>query len=449
MMHTGLHDILFSESQPETFLKHLLSILQAEADLSAIKASPSLLKVLIIDINEARAEIIAQLLHATGYKAETFTTGLDAFTLFLKGAYIPRIILVDQEHLPDPLFLQRLVQRTLQLYGFKVPLLRLVSPAIPDTPLLPRQTSQSLPEIAPIEASPTTTIEQLQREKINLTGKSTGRYQIVTLLGNGLQGNVYQAYDRLREQEIALKAMQVSSMPYALARTSEEDVNLFQQEVELLSSLDHPHIQIPLNTGRSYISGASFVFKTMPYYPERSLALWLSRRTHKTFSPHEIVPLIVQLADALQHAHNHQILFQNFKLSNLLIRNQTDDIRKLDSVLSDFPVTQDGSFFSKTLDAFPYMAPERWHGQALAASDQYALACIAYELLAGRPPFQGQSEYTMRFLHLNMRPQPPIASNTTMPLAINRVILQGMAKRPEERFSSISAFASALQRYCS
>ena len=264
-----------------------------------------------------------------------------------------------------------------------------------------------------------------------------------------MQGSVYHAYDRLREQEVALKAMQVSSMPYSIVRTSNEDVNLFQQEFELLGMLDHPHILVPLNTSRSYISGSSFVFKTKPYYPERSLALWLSRRAHKTFSPQEIVPLIVQLADALQYAHSHRILFQNFKLSNLLIHDQNDDIRKLHVLLSDFPVTQDGSFFSKTPDAFPYMAPERWQGQALPASDQYALACIAYELLTGRPPFQGQSEYTMRFLHLNMRPQAPVAFSSTLPPAINHVLLQGMAKRPEDRFPTVMAFANALQRYCS
>jgi hypothetical protein len=459
MMHTGSYDILFSESQPEIFLKNLLAVLQAETNLSAVKASPSLLKILVIDINEVRADSIAQLMHAAGYKSATFTTALAAFTLFLKGGYIPRAIVLDQEHLPDPLFLQRLIQRTMQLYGFKVPLLRLAPDPISSPPLRQpsqllngsfRQPSQPLQELVSAELQQRTGgIEQIEREKIVLTGQSTGRYQIDTLLGGGLQGSVYQAYDRLREQEVALKAMQVSTMPYSVVRTANEDVNLFQQEFELLGMLDHPHILVPLNTSRSYISGSSFVFKTMPYYSERSLGLWLSRRAHKTFTSQEIVPLIVQLANALQCAHDHHILFQNFKLSNILIRGQTDDIRKLHVILTDFPVTQDGSFFSKTSDAFSYMAPERWQGQALPASDQYALACMAYELLAGRPPFQGQSEFTMRFLHLNMRPQAPVTFSSSLPPAINHVLLQGMAKRPEDRFPTVMAFANALQRYCS
>jgi hypothetical protein len=448
MMDTGSYAILFSESQPEIFLKNLLAVLQAETNLSTIKVSPALLKILVIDINEVRADSIAQLIHAAGYRSTTFTTALDAFTLFLKGSYIPRAIVLDQEHLPDSLFLQRLIQRTMQLYGFKVPLLRLAPDPISNAPF--RQPSQPLQELVPVELQQRTgSIEQIEREKIVLTGQSTGRYQIDTLLGRGLQGSVYQAYDRLREQEVALKAMQVGTMPYSVVRTSSEDVNLFQQEFELLGMLDHPHILVPLNTSRSYISGSSFVFKTMPYYSERSLGLWLSRRAHKTFTSQEIVPLIVQLANALQCAHDHHILFQNFKLSNILIRGQTDDIRKLHVILTDFPVTQDGSFFSKTSDAFSYMAPERWQGQALPASDQYALACMAYELLAGRPPFQGQSEFTMRFLHLNMRPQSPVTFSSALPPAINHVLLQGMAKRPEDRFPSVMAFANALQRYCS
>ena len=252
----------------------------------------------------------------------------------------------------------------------------------------------------------------------------------------------------MREQDVAFKAMQVSIIPYFVIRVSSEDANLFEQEYKLLAQLKHEHILVPLNTGRSYISGSSFVFKTMPYYPERSLALWLSQNKQKEFVPQEIVPLILQLAGALQCAHDHQIVYQNFKMSNLLISKQSSDIRKLHLMLSDFSITQDGSFFSNAPEALPYVAPERWNGQSLPASDQYGLAAITYELLVGRPPFQGGSEYAMRFLHLNMQPQLLTTFRPTLLPAVNHVLLRALAKRPEDRFPTVTAFAKALQRYC-
>ncbi len=447
MLYSGPYDIFFSEGQPETFLLQLLAVLQAETNPPEFKAPPSSLKVLIIDANTVRADSIAMLINASGYRAINVATALDAFTLFLKGSYIPQAIILNLEQLSNPLFLQRLLQRITQMYGLKVPLIRLTYDTTSEN--MSRRPSQPLYDLSSPEHPPQTgTIEQIEREKIILTGQSTGRYQINTLLGGGLQGNVYQAYDRLREQEIAFKAMQVNTMPYAVIRVSAEDVNVFQQEFDLLGKFNHAHIMAPLNVGRSYISGSPFVFKTMTYCPERSLALWLSRREQKAFSAQEIVPLIVQLADALQYAHGHGVLYQNFKLSNLLIRNQSDNIRKLQVMLSDFPITQDGSFFSRTSDAFPYMAPERWQGKALPASDQYGLAVLAYELLTGHPPFQGPSEYAMRLLHLTMRPQMPVAFSSVLPPAINHVLLQGLAKRPEDRFPNVAAFANALQRYC-
>ena len=448
------YNISYSDGQPEIFLAQLLTVLQAEKSRPEIASvAHSALKVLIIDANIVQADTVASLVNAAGYTTVTAINALEAFTLFLKGSYIPLAIVLGQMRVPDPLFLQRLLQQTMQKYQLKTPVVRLIrEPTNIDVFRHPSQSlrhlSQPLPQFSPADhPSQTGNIEQIAREKIILTGQTTGRYQLNTLLGGGLQGNVYLAYDRLREQEIAFKAMQVSMMPYFVIRVSTEDANLFEQEYELLVKLKHEHILVPLNTGRSYISGSSFVFKTMPYYPERSLALWLSQRVQKEFTPQEIVPLIVQLADALQCAHDHKIMYQNFKLSNLLISNQSNDIRKLHLMISDFPIMQDGSFFSNAPEALPYMAPERWNGQALPASDQYGLAVIVYELLVGRAPFQGGSEYAMRFLHLNMQPQLPTTFRPTLPPVVNHVLLRALAKRPEDRFPTVAAFAKALQRY--
>lgn len=453
------HEFSFAADQPETMLKPLLALLQSDTqhNRAATPRSAYLLEaqsVLIIDADRMLTTVIAQALYGAGYRSLSVETELEAFTLFLKGVYIPQAVLLGHKHKINQLFLQRLLQQSAQKYGRKVPVIRLHATenmaATPSTSASPRITSQPLLP-APIQqpGAQMSGIEQLEREKMSLEGLDIGRYHLEALLGGGLQGNVYRTYDRLREREMALKAVHVNSLPYAIARVSEEEANLFQQEIDLLRTLDHPHIQAPLNAARSYISGSPFIYKTMPFYPERSLAQWLTpQRRQNPFLPRDVIPVVLQLADALHYLHEHQILYQNFKLTNLLIREAGKDLHHLHLLFTDFAITQDGSFFSRTHEAYPYMAPERWHGQALPASDQYGLAAIVYELLTGRPPFQGVSEYALKFLHMNMQPQPPSAFNTALTPAIDHVVLRALAKRPDDRFPTVEAFAQTLQRYC-
>ena len=87
-----------------------------------------------------------------------------------------------------------------------------------------------------------------------------------------------------------------------------------------------------------------------------------------------------------------------------------------------------------------YMAPEQWTGQAVFASDQYALAIMAYELLTGKLPFQG-TRINLMYAHLHMNPQPPGKINPLLPSAVDMVLLRALAKQPEARFSSMAAFA--------
>ena len=166
------------------------------------------------------------------------------------------------------------------------------------------------------------------------------------------------------------------------------------------------------------------------------------------FALREVGHVVAQLADALQFAHDRQVTFQNFKLTNLLVRQPVQSMLHLHLSLTDFAVPQDGSFFSHTPEAFPYMAPERWYGCALPVSDQYALAVIAYELLTGRSPFQGSTGHIMKLLHTSRQPQLPSAYNPTLPAMVDHVLLRALAKRPEDRFASVALFAKSFLMYC-
>ena len=91
------------------------------------------------------------------------------------------------------------------------------------------------------------------------------------------------------------------------------------------------------------------------------------------------------------------------------------------------------------------MAPEQWSGDAVPASDQYALAIMSYLLLTGRLPFKGRPEQIM-FRHLTVSPRPPSELNSRLSPAIDAVILRALAKNSEERFPTIKSFALALQQ---
>lgn len=285
-----------------------------------------------------------------------------------------------------------------------------------------------------------------QVEKISLDNLSIGRYQLKSVIGGNPIGDVYLTYDRLREQDIALKTIQTNMIPFHLMEGLEEDYNLFQQEIDLLQQIEHPHISRVMSIGKSYISGFPFIYKTMPHYAEGSLASWLVQFAGRLFPPAEVARVILQMADAVQFLHNRGMLYQNFKQTNILVVNETRSMRDLHIVLSDLPFVQDVINLPKTPESYRYFAPEQWENEAFTSSDQYGLAVIAYELLTGRAPFQGNSDTIMRRMHLTMPVPAPSSFNPQIYPMIDRVMLRALSKRPEERFESVTAFASVLEQ---
>src|SRR5437764_2216405 len=187
----------------------------------------------------------------------------------------------------------------------------------------------------------------------------------------------------------------------------------------------------------------------MPFRPEGSFASWLQQRSSSgLLSPRDVACFINQAAEALHYAHDNQIIHQDVKPSNFLIRTNKENPNRPDLLLSDFGIAKLSSAtasVSQSIRGTPaYMAPEQWSGEPVYASDQYALAVLTYELLVGRPPFVGRQEQVM-YQHFNVQPQPPSIFNPQLSKDVDAVILKALAKQSEDRFLSISAFASAFQ----
>jgi len=140
---------------------------------------------------------------------------------------------------------------------------------------------------------------------------------------------------------------------------------------------------------------------------------------------------------------------QDVKPSNFLIRSSDDASGRPDLMLTDFGVSKSTSATaseSQSVRGTPaYMAPEQWEGTPVPATDQYALAILTYDLLTGHPPFTGGLGQVM-YQHIHVTPQPPSTLNPHIPADVDTVLLHALAKKPEERFASISAFARAFEQ---
>ena len=285
---------------------------------------------------------------------------------------------------------------------------------------------------------------------MTLEGTHIGRYRFIHLLGGGGMGEVYLAEDPRIQQQVAIKVIRTEVSPYPDDQAIKEVSRLFEREAIAVAKLDHPHILPLFDYGEAVVNGTRLTYLVMPYRPEGSLVEWLRRRgTANLLSPEEVASIVTQTSEALQHAHDRQIIHQDVKPSNLLIRERREDPDHPDILLADFGIaksTTATSSMSQVIRGTPtYMAPEQWEGHPVFATDQYALAVMAYELLTGRPPFQGGS-VQMMYQHLNVPSRPLSAFNDSLSTEVDIVVLHALAKNPGERFASVSAFANAFRQ---
>lgn len=285
---------------------------------------------------------------------------------------------------------------------------------------------------------------------MSLEGLNIGRYRLSQLLGSGGMGEVYLANDPPVNRQVAIKVIRAEVSPYPDTESTKEAARLFQREVKAIATLDHPHILPLYDYGDEAVQGVNTTYMVMPYRSEGTLTAWLQNRgTQGLLSPTDVMHIITQAASALQYAHDHGVVHQDIKPSNFLIRGNDENPQQPYLQLSDFGVAKINSAttnVSQSIRGTPtYMAPEQWAGNAVPATDQYALAIMTYELLTGRSPFQGGLGQMM-YQHIHAKPQPPSTYNPGIPPDLDTIILQALEKEPEKRFLSIAAFARAFQQ---
>lgn len=274
-----------------------------------------------------------------------------------------------------------------------------------------------------------------------------GRYRRLRLLGSGGMGEVYLMQDERVNRQVGIKVIRSENASYPDSPAAAEAARLFQREARAIAALEHPNILPLYDFGEEMSDGAMLSYMVMPYCADGSLGTWLRQQGGNQLSVQDIAYLIEQAADALQYAHDHDVIHLDVKPPNFLLRGNRKNAKRPVLLLADFGIARSFttvSSSSRTIRGTPAsMAPEQWGSQPVLATDQYALAVMAYEMLTARPPFVGSMEQLM-YQHFSATPPAPSAFNTSLSAAIDRVILRALAKKPEDRFPSIADFASAL-----
>jgi serine/threonine-protein kinase len=268
-----------------------------------------------------------------------------------------------------------------------------------------------------------------------------GAYRITRLIGEGGMGAVYEAVQLRLNKRVAIKLMarDLAANREALAR--------FHREAEITSHLGHPHLVNVVDFGQAE-SGEPYL--VMEYLEGEDLDHRL-RRVGRM--PIEAASHVVkQVASALNAAHGQGVVHRDLKPGNvflLQIPGEPDFVKVLDFGISKMKAARTQLTNASAVMGTPnYMSPEQATGVVEEIdhhADQWALACIAWEMLLGRGPFVADDVAALLYQIINLDPHPLAPRVPGLPPAVERALRRALSKRPAERFSSMREFSRAFE----
>lgn len=262
-------------------------------------------------------------------------------------------------------------------------------------------------------------------------GTRFGPYELQSVIGVGGMGEVYRAYDTLRERMVAIKLLR----PEMAADQSFQE--RFRRESRIAARLQEPHVIPVHNFGE--IDGVLYIDMRLVEGESVKDAL----RAVGVLPPARAVSIIAQVASALDDAHANGLIHRDIKPENVLLTS-TDF-----AYLVDFGIAHGGGEASVTstglvVGSSAYMAPERFNGdRGGPASDIYSLTCLLYEMLTGRAPYEAGDVRQVWSAHMFAPPPRPSIMRRGISRAFDDVIARGMAKQPQDRYKTAGELARA------
>jgi serine/threonine protein kinase len=280
-------------------------------------------------------------------------------------------------------------------------------------------------------------------------GKHINNYEVVSLLGEGGMGTVYLAVHTIMGRKAAIKVLKPE-----LAR-DESLVMRFFNEARAANAIRHPNIIDIIDVG--LLPDDNVPYMLMEFLEGESLATRLERT--RILEVSAAVEYASQTASALAAAHSKGIVHRDLKPDNLfLVPDEMvangERMKVLDFGIAKLRDDMRGSSMKTRTGAImgtaAYMSPEQCQGlieKLDHRTDIYALGIILYEMLCGGPPFVSEGFGDIIIMHVMKEPEPPQQKNPAVPNAVSAAILCALAKKPEDRFQSMSEFQAALRSY--
>ncbi len=260
-----------------------------------------------------------------------------------------------------------------------------------------------------------------------------GEYEIHRELGRGGMATVYLAHDIALDRKVAIKVMSP-----ALLLMGDGMSERFKREARTAANLSHPHI-IPIYTVKS---AGKTLFFVMKFIAGRSLEAII-----KDLGPMPIPmakAILQQVGNALGYAHRHGIVHRDVKPANIMIDEEGW------SVVTDFGIAKVAENRALTMTGIAvgtpsYMSPEQCAAKDITGkSDQYSLGVVAYEMLTGKQPFEGDSAMSIMFAHFHEQPKPVIDARADCPPELAAAVMRMLEKAPDKRFPSMEEATVAL-----
>jgi eukaryotic-like serine/threonine-protein kinase len=256
------------------------------------------------------------------------------------------------------------------------------------------------------------------------------RYRLGELLGRGGMAEVHIGQDVRLGRNVAVKMLRpdMARDPTFQAR--------FRREAQSAASLNHPSIVAVYDTGEDDFAGNPVPYIVMEYVEGSTLRELLASGSRLV--PERALEIVDGILAALAYSHQRGIVHRDIKPANVML-NRNGEVKVMDfgiaRAMSDGASTMTQT--SAVIGTAQYLSPEQARGEQVdARSDIYSAGCLLYELLAGRPPFVGDSPVSVAYQHVREEPVPPSHIDPDVPAAADAIVLRALTKDREERYQT-------------